>query len=83
MVEPVSPPGAVAAAAPPMCFTITKSSLPFCISISSAKCGKVPWAVAGLRLHGFSAPMVMDGPMTRPWFLAYLEQVLAPTLTES
>ena len=37
--------------------------------------------VAGLRLHGFSAPMVMDGPMTRPWFLAYLEQVLAPTLT--
>ena len=25
--------------------------------------------------------MVMDGPMTRPWFLAYLEQVLAPTLT--
>jgi transposase len=37
--------------------------------------------VAGLRLQGFSAPMVMDGPMTRPWFLAYLEQVLAPTLT--
>ena len=23
----------------------------------------------------------MDGPMTRLWFLAYLEQVLAPTLT--
>ena len=37
--------------------------------------------MAGLRLQGFSAPMVMDGPMTRPWFLAYLEQVLAPTLT--
>ena len=36
--------------------------------------------VAGLRLNGFSAPMVMDGPMTRPWFLAYLAQVLAPTL---
>ncbi len=37
--------------------------------------------MAGLRLQGFSAPMVMDGPMTRPWFLAYLEQVLVPTLT--
>jgi transposase len=37
--------------------------------------------VAGLRRQGFSAPMVMDGPMTRPWFFAYLEQVLAPTLT--
>jgi transposase len=44
-----------------------------------------PWRtttfVAGLRLDGFSAPMVLDGPMTRPWFLAYLEQVLALTLT--
>jgi len=27
-----------------------------------------------------SAPMVLDGPMTRDWFLAYVEQVLAPTL---
>jgi transposase len=25
--------------------------------------------------------MVLDGPMTRDWFLAYVEQVLAPTLT--
>ncbi|KQT74868.1 DDE endonuclease [Methylobacterium sp. Leaf465] len=36
--------------------------------------------VAGLRLSGMSAPMVLDGPMTRDWFLAYVEQVLAPTL---
>lgn len=36
--------------------------------------------VAGLRLSGVSAPMVLDGPMTREWFLAYVEQVLAPTL---
>jgi len=27
-----------------------------------------------------SAPMVLDGPMTRDSFLAYVEQVLAPTL---
>jgi transposase len=37
--------------------------------------------VAGLRVSGMSAPMVLDGPMTRDWFLAYVEQVLAPTLT--
>ena len=24
--------------------------------------------------------MVLDGPMTGPWFVAYVEQVLAPTL---
>jgi DDE superfamily endonuclease len=37
--------------------------------------------VAGLRVSGMSAPMLLDGPMTRDWFLAYVEQVLAPTLT--
>jgi transposase len=36
--------------------------------------------VAGPRLSGFTAPMVLDGPMTSPWFVAYVEQVLAPTL---
>ena len=36
--------------------------------------------VAGLRLGGFTAPMVLDGPMTGPWFLAYTEQILVPTL---
>ena len=33
-----------------------------------------------LRLSGMTAPMVLDGPMTRAWFLAYVEQVLCPTL---
>ena len=37
--------------------------------------------MAGLRLSGLGAPMVLDGPMTRDWFLAYVAQVLAPTLT--
>ena len=27
-----------------------------------------------------TAPMVLDGPMTAAWFLAYAEQVLAPNL---
>jgi transposase len=35
---------------------------------------------AGLRLDGLSAPMLLDGPMNGPAFLAYAEQVLAPQL---
>jgi transposase len=34
----------------------------------------------GLRLSGMSAPMVLDGPMNGDAFLAYVEQVLVPTL---
>ncbi len=34
-----------------------------------------------LRLSGLTAPMVLDGPMNGETFLAYVEQVLAPTLT--
>ena len=33
-----------------------------------------------LHLAGLTAPMVMDGPMNGEAFLAYVEQVLAPTL---
>lgn len=33
-----------------------------------------------LRLEGMTAPMVLDGPMNGAAFLAYVEQVLAPTL---
>lgn len=36
--------------------------------------------VAGLRIDGLSAPMLLDGPMDGDAFLAYVEQVLAPTL---
>ena len=35
--------------------------------------------VGALRLGGMTAPMVLDGPMDGAWFLAYVEQVLAPT----
>ena len=33
-----------------------------------------------LRLHGMTAPLVLDGPMNRLAFQAYIEQVLVPTL---
>jgi len=36
--------------------------------------------VGGLRLGGMTAPMVLDGPMTGGWFLAYVEQGFVPTL---
>jgi transposase len=36
--------------------------------------------VAGLRLNGMVAPMVLDGPINRIAFQAYVEQVLVPTL---
>ena len=33
-----------------------------------------------LRLSGMTAPMVLDGPMNRAAFQAYVDQVLVPTL---
>jgi transposase len=37
--------------------------------------------VGGLRLSGMTAPMVIDGAMNGPAFLAWVEQVLVPTLS--
>ncbi len=36
--------------------------------------------IAGLRLTGMVAPMVLDGPINREAFLAYVNQVLVPEL---
>lgn len=36
--------------------------------------------VAGLRLSGLTAPMVLDCPINSVWFQAYVDQVLVPTL---
>ena len=36
--------------------------------------------IAGLRLSGLTAPAVFDGPIDNPTFLAYVDQVLVPTL---
>ena len=36
--------------------------------------------IAALRLDGVDAPAVFDGPIDSPTFLAYVEQVLVPTL---
>lgn len=48
---------------------------------------KVPWGhwktvtfVAALRCDRITAPAVFDGPMDGSCFLAYVEQILAPTL---
>ncbi|MBC6445558.1 MAG: transposase, partial [Alphaproteobacteria bacterium GM202ARS2] len=37
--------------------------------------------VGALRLDGMTAPMTLDGPMHGTAFLAYVEQVLVPTLS--
>ena len=37
--------------------------------------------VGALRLGGMTAPMTLDGPMLGTAFLAYVEQVLVPTLS--
>lgn len=36
--------------------------------------------IGGLTLTGFVAPMLLDGPMDGDCFLAWVEQMLAPTL---
>jgi len=36
--------------------------------------------IAGLRLGGLTAPAVFDGPIDNPSFLAYIDQILVPTL---
>ena len=36
--------------------------------------------IAALRVDGLTAPYVIDGAMDGPAFIAYVEQVLAPTL---
>src|SRR5262245_16653619 len=36
--------------------------------------------IAALRIDGLTAPYVVDGAMDGPSFLAYVEQVLVPTL---
>lgn len=48
----------------------------------STPCGhwQTHTVVAGLRVDGLTAPAVFDGPLDNPTFLAYVEQVLVPTL---
>ncbi|MEO1494052.1 MAG: transposase, partial [Pseudomonadota bacterium] len=43
---------------------------------------KTTTLVAGLRLGGLTAPMVVDGAMDGELFKAYAEKILAPTLNE-
>ena len=41
---------------------------------------KTTTLVAGLRMSGMVAPMVLDGPINGDWFEAYVSQVLVPEL---
>ena len=41
---------------------------------------KTTTLVAGLRMTGMIAPMVLDGPINGDWFEAYVSQVLVPEL---
>ena len=41
---------------------------------------KTTTLVAGLRMTGMIAPMVLDGPINGDWFEAYVRQVLVPDL---
>ena len=41
---------------------------------------KTTTLVAGLRLDGMVAPMVLDGPINGDWFEAYVRQILIPDL---
>jgi transposase len=41
---------------------------------------KTTTLVAGLRMSGMVAPMVLDGPINGDWFEAYVTQVLVPEL---
>jgi transposase len=47
-----------------------------------APCGhwETHTVIAALRLDGLSAPAVFDGPIDTPTFVAYVDQVLVPTL---
>jgi transposase len=47
-----------------------------------APCGhwQTHTVVAALRVDGLTAPAVFDGPIDNPTFLAYVDQVLVPTL---
>jgi len=41
---------------------------------------KTTTLIAGLRLSGMVAPMVLDGPINSEWFEAYVAQILVPEL---
>lgn len=51
--------------------------------VAAVPCGhwKTTTFLAGLRLDGLSAPLVLDGPIDGETFRAYIEQFLAPTLS--
>ena len=47
---------------------------------AASQCWKTTTFVGALRVEEMTAPMIRDGPMHGAAFLAYVEQVLVPTL---
>ena len=45
--------------------------------------GQTTTLIAAVRLDGITAPYVLDGPIDGETFLAYVEQMLVPTLGSS
>ena len=75
------------------CFSMSAASRPTCsaatVGVLAAlrlrdhtPCGhwETHTVIAALRLEGVTAPAVFDGPIDTASFLAYVEQVLVPTL---
>jgi transposase len=60
-------------------FTVARRAANAVARRSRTVIGRPPRSGA-LRRHGLTAPMVLEGPMNGPAFLAYVERVLAPTL---
>ena len=51
-----------------------------CLAHAPAGHWKTTTFIAGLRVNGFPAPLVLDGPMNGEAFLAYIRDFLCPTL---
>jgi transposase len=51
-----------------------------CLAHAPAGHWKTTTFLAGLRVDGFTAPLVLDGPMNGESFLAYVRDFLCPTL---
>jgi transposase len=55
-------------------------SIASCSGIARLASWQTHTVIATLRLNGLHAPAVFDGPIDNPMFLAYVAQVLVPTL---
>jgi hypothetical protein len=60
--------------------SVVHGSIASCSGIARLASWQTHTVIATLRLNGLHAPAVFDGPIDNPMFLAYVAQVLVPTL---